>query len=69
MPTSPLPDPQPAVSASEPPASPAPETPRPPGPGVLTALLCEACGNTDLIRVKGCWYCEKCRHKFDCYGW
>jgi len=35
----------------------------------MTALICEACGNADLIRVKGCWYCEKCRYKFDCYGW
>jgi hypothetical protein len=38
-------------------------------PGVMTALICEQCGNEQLIRVKGCWYCEKCRHKFDCYGW
>lgn len=37
-------------------------------PGVMTALICEQCGNENLIRVKGCWYCEKCRHKFDCYG-
>jgi len=37
-------------------------------PGVMTALICEQCGNEQLIRVKGCWYCEKCRHKFDCYG-
>jgi hypothetical protein len=42
---------------------------RPTAPGVLTALLCERCGNVNLIRVKGCWYCEKCHHKFDCYGW
>jgi hypothetical protein len=41
----------------------------PSAPGVLTALLCERCGNVNLIRVKGCWYCEKCHHKFDCYGW
>jgi len=34
----------------------------------MTALICEQCGNEQLIRVKGCWYCEKCRHKFDCYG-
>ena len=38
-------------------------------PGVLTTLLCERCGNENLIRVKGCWYCEKCHYKFDCYGW
>ncbi len=37
-------------------------------PGVLTTLLCERCGNENLIRVKGCWYCEKCHYKFDCYG-
>ena len=41
----------------------------PAGPGELTALICEQCGNTDLIRVKGCWYCEKCHYKFDCFGW
>jgi hypothetical protein len=41
----------------------------PAAPGVLTTLLCERCGNENLIRVKGCWYCEKCHHKFDCYGW
>ena len=41
----------------------------PAAPGVLTTLLCERCGNVNLIRVKGCWYCEKCHHKFDCYGW
>ena len=38
-------------------------------PGVLTTLICEQCGNVNLIRVKGCWYCEKCHYKFDCYGW
>jgi hypothetical protein len=42
--------------------------PAPPAPSVMTALICEQCGNENLIRVKGCWYCEKCRHKFDCYG-
>ena len=41
----------------------------PVGPGVLTTLVCERCGNTNLIRVKGCWYCEKCHYKFDCFGW
>ena len=41
----------------------------PAGPGVLTALLCERCGNVNLVRVKGCWYCETCHYKFDCYGW
>ena len=41
----------------------------PAGPGALTTLLCERCGNVNLIRVKGCWYCEKCHYKFDCYGW
>ncbi len=46
-----------------------PATPAPPSaPGVLTTLLCERCGNENLIRVKGCWYCEKCHYKFDCYG-
>ena len=39
-----------------------------PGPGVLTELVCENCGNVELLRVKGCWYCEKCHYKFDCYG-
>ena len=43
-------------------------TARAAGPGVLTTLLCEQCGNENLIRVKGCWYCERCRYKFDCYG-
>ena len=38
-------------------------------PGVLTELLCERCGSLNLIKVKGCWYCETCHHKFDCYGW
>ena len=37
-------------------------------PGVLTTLLCERCGNENLIRVKGCWYCERCHYKFDCFG-
>jgi hypothetical protein len=45
------------------------KTTPPEAPGVLTTLLCERCGNVNLIRVKGCWYCEKCHHKFDCYGW
>ena len=50
--------------------APSDATPAPPaGPGELTALICEQCGNADLIRVKGCWYCEKCHYKFDCYGW
>ena len=50
--------------------SPSTDTPAPPaGPGVLTTLVCERCGNVNLIRVKGCWYCEKCHYKFDCYGW
>jgi ribosomal protein L37AE/L43A len=40
----------------------------PAAPGVLTTLLCERCGNEQLIRVKGCWYCEKCHYKFDCFG-
>jgi ribosomal protein L37AE/L43A len=34
-----------------------------------TTLICERCGNVNLIRVKGCWYCERCHYKFDCYGW
>jgi len=49
-------------------SAPAPDTPRP-GPGVLTELVCDSCGSVSLIRVKGCWYCEKCHYKFDCYGW
>jgi hypothetical protein len=62
-PTDPAPDrPASVRPASEP--APAPS----PAPGVLTALLCDNCGNEDLIRVKGCWYCEKCHYKFDCYG-
>jgi hypothetical protein len=49
-----------------PPPAPPNATPRP--PDVMTALICERCGNVNLIRVKGCWYCEKCHHKFDRYG-
>jgi len=55
-------DPKPGTEPAEPAAPPT-------APGVLTTLLCERCGNVNLIRVKGCWYCEKCHHKFDCYGW
>jgi hypothetical protein len=54
----------PATGGAAPAASPG----APPAPGVLTALVCERCGNTELIRVKACWYCEKCHYKFDCYG-
>jgi hypothetical protein len=50
-------------------AAPAPPSPTPRPPDVLTELVCERCGNVNLIRVKGCWYCEKCHYKFDCYGW
>ena len=46
----------------------APAPVAPAAPGVLTTLLCERCGNEQLIRVKGCWYCEKCHYKFDCFG-
>jgi hypothetical protein len=46
---------------------PEPAAPKP--PDVLTELVCERCGNVELVRVKGCWYCEKCHYKFDCYGW
>jgi len=53
--------PSPTPAAASTPGTPA-------GPGVLTTLLCERCGNENLIRVKGCWYCEKCHYKFDCYG-
>jgi ribosomal protein L40E len=61
-------DAEPAGPAAESPPSTA--TPAPPaGPGVLTTLVCERCGNVNLIRVKGCWYCERCHYKFDCYGW
>ena len=63
-------DPEPAEPTAAQPAREAPEDrPAPPAaPGVLTALVCERCGNVDLVRVKGCWYCEKCHYKFDCYG-
>ena len=65
-------DPAPASPASGSPTSGAPASERPSAaseaPGVLTALICENCGNEDLVRVKGCWYCEKCHYKFDCYG-
>jgi ribosomal protein L40E len=66
----PLPDHEPTEPAGPAAAaSPAGNTSTPPaGPGVLTALVCERCGNVNLIRVKGCWYCEKCHYKFDCYG-
>ena len=47
----------------------APCTAAPKPPEVLTELVCERCGNVNLVRVKGCWYCEKCHYKFDCYGW
>jgi hypothetical protein len=46
----------------------APENPVSKPPDVLTELICERCGSVNLIRVKGCWYCEKCHYKFDCYG-
>jgi ribosomal protein L37AE/L43A len=32
-------------------------------------LVCDRCGAPNLVRVKGCWYCERCHYKFDCYGW
>jgi ribosomal protein L40E len=66
----PLPDRKAAEPAGPPAESaPSPGTPAPPAaPGVMTALICERCGNENLIRVKGCWYCEKCHYKFDCYG-
>jgi hypothetical protein len=48
-------------------SAPTPATATP--PDVMTELICERCGNVNLIRVKGCWYCEECHHKFDCYGW
>ena len=60
---------RPAAADPKPAAAPAGQTETPSPPGVLTTLLCERCGNVNLIRVKGCWYCEKCHHKFDCYGW
>ena len=62
--TGPTPDSSTSGSA-EPPAAPVTST----APGVMTALICEQCGNVNLVRVKGCWYCEKCHYKFDCYGW
>ncbi len=69
----PLPDRHDAEPAGSPAESTASDdTPAPPvpssAPGVLTTLLCERCGNENLIRVKGCWSCEKCHYKFDCYG-
>ena len=68
MPQQPTAGPAPDRSVSGSTASePAPTAPSP--PAVLTALICEQCGNADLIRVKGCWYCEKCHYKFDCFGW
>jgi hypothetical protein len=65
-PSSDRPDPSPL----EPPHA-GDEPTAPPGSasGAPTELLCERCGNVDLVRVKGCWYCEKCHYKFDCYGW
>lgn len=60
---------RPAVVGPKPAHDPAEPAAPPTAPGVLTTLLCERCGNVNLIRVKGCWYCEKCHHKFDCYGW
>jgi hypothetical protein len=65
-PVTPTPDPARPDScegAAEPPA------PVDSASGALTELLCDRCGNTNLVRVKGCWYCEKCHYKFDCYGW
>ncbi len=62
----------PADPAGAPTASPAPTPgagPHGTGPDVLTALVCERCGSVNLVRVKGCWYCETCHYKFDCYGW
>jgi hypothetical protein len=74
MPEKPAAGPAPASSATgstappaAPPASTAPATST--SPAVMTTLICEQCGNEHLIRVKGCWYCEKCHYKFDCYGW
>jgi hypothetical protein len=57
------------TSPSTPHPSPAPASTPAAGPGELTALVCERCGNVSLVRVKGCWYCERCHYKFDCYGW
>ena len=50
-------------------SQPKPASATPKAPDVMTELICERCGNANLIRVKGCWYCERCHHKFDCYGW
>ena len=58
-----------AAAEPKPGTAPAEPTAPPTAPGALTTLLCERCGNVNLIRVKGCWYCEKCHYKFDCYGW
>lgn len=38
-------------------------------PSPETDIVCERCGAVNLVRVKGCWYCERCHYKFDCYGW
>ena len=61
-----MPDDSPPRRPDVSPPAPAPVTPKP--TDVLTELVCECCGNVNLIRVKGCWYCEKCHYKFDCYG-
>ena len=29
---------------------------------------CEKCGSSLLIRIHGCWRCESCGHKHDCWG-
>ena len=60
----PLPD----RTDAEAPGPPVERPAAPSAPGELTTLLCERCGNEQLIRVKGCWYCEKCHYKFDCFG-
>lgn len=60
-------------SADTGPQEPAPEAPAGPatGPGRerTVEIFCERCGAANLVRVKGCWYCERCHYKFDCYGW
>lgn len=30
---------------------------------------CDACGSTNLIRVKACTRCLACGYKSDCNGW
>jgi hypothetical protein len=33
------------------------------------APVCDRCGSTKLVKVKGCVRCEDCGYKADCNGW